>query len=619
MGEPLPSMGGNRSQLRPWQKGLLILGLLWALLVIVPDFYRLYGQLGSFGFSTDNSGVIYETSGQPGLEKDDHIPLQPGACWNPLSPRCRDFLAVFGGMGGLSYVRDGTKITLPIVHTDGRAENMTMSAQSDPLAPSARFWLALDETFGVIVIWLAFKLVWDRPSRMTLGFFLFAMWFNPGQYFTFYAWLQGHPIWLLTQEALQAIAQGAGYAGFVIFALRFPHDRTEPNLQGIERIAVALGGILALLQLASFANVFGVPTEFVTRCAMLGGYAVALCALFIVLYRLKHQSPIDHQRMRWVLWGCLLGLPAFIFADSNEATSLWARNVWNLSLWGGWSPGESVLEIGYLLCGILAIFIWTAVRHPRILNVTPELRALIVSGLFFILGYAMEDSVREPMTTVFNSFGVPEWVQFFASIVPLGLLSVGTHRATRTADHFFNLSFEHASTQLEELGNKARRSATIEEIDLALVNGPYEALQLASAAVFRQVGGVFRLASGSKSWDKLNLSELDSAMLKRITDNQARGDAVALRVPAHSDDDTISAEITAPALAVPVVFADELYAVAMYGPHATGSDLDRLEVKRLENFAQQVALSYERVSKNLVKNELQQLRQQMAKQHDARL
>jgi hypothetical protein len=616
--EPLRRTGRNRDQLSPWLKGLLILGLLWALLVIVPDFYRLYGQLGSFGFSADNSGVIYEISGQPGLENNDHIPLQPGACWNPLSPSCRDFLAVFGGMGGLSYVRDGTTITLPIMHIDGRVENVTMSAQPAPLAPTARFWLALDETFGVIVIWLAFKLVWDRPSRMTLGFFLFAMWFNPGQYFTFYAWLQGHPIWLLIEEALQAIAQGAGYAGFVIFALRFPHDRTEPNLRGVERIAVALGGISAFLQLASFANAFGVPTELVTRCAILGGYAVALCAFFIVLYRMKHQSPIDYQRMRWVLWGCAIGLPAFIFADSNEATSLWARNVWNRGFWGGWRPGESVLEFGYLLCGILAVFIWTAVRHPRILNVTPELRALTVSGVFFVLGYALEDSVRGPMTTIFNSFGIPELVQFFASIVPLGLLGLVVHRVTRTAGHFFNLSFEQASTRLEELGKEAKRFATIEEIDWTLLNGPYEALQLASAAVFREAKGVFRLVSASKSWDNLNLSQLDSAMLKRLTDNLARGDTVALRVPIQNDD-TISTEITAPALAVPVVFADELYAVAMYGPHATGSDFDRLEAKKLENFAQQIALGYERVSKNLMQNELQQLRQQIAKQHDARL
>jgi hypothetical protein len=129
---------------------------------------------------------------------------------------------------------------------------------------------------------------------------------------------------------------------------------------------------------------------------------------------------------------------------------------------------------------------------------------------------------------------------------------------------------------------------------------------------------VFRLVSASKSWDNLNLSQLDSAMLKRLTDNLARGDTVALRVPIQNDD-TISAEITAPALAVPVVFADELYAVAMYGPHATGSDFDRLEAKKLENFAQQIALGYERVSKTLVQNELQQLRQQIAKQHDARL
>jgi hypothetical protein len=65
------------------------------------------------------------------------------------------------------------------------------------------------------------------------------------------------------------------------------------------------------------------------------------------------------------------------------------------------------------------------------------------------------------------------------------------------------------------------------------------------------------------------------------------------------------------------VFADELYAVAMYGSHAIGSDLDRREVKKLENFAQQIAVSCERVTKNSVQNLVERLRQQIAEQHDA--
>src|SRR5262249_1893823 len=95
------------------QKVLLIAGLLWALLVIVPDFYRLYAPLGSLGFSADNSGIIYEVYDAPadavavpgdskrGLKEGDRLALTPAACTQPASDLCRNFLAVFGGMGGL--------------------------------------------------------------------------------------------------------------------------------------------------------------------------------------------------------------------------------------------------------------------------------------------------------------------------------------------------------------------------------------------------------------------------------------------------------------------------------------------------------------------------------------
>jgi hypothetical protein len=93
-------MSAGREQagkLRLWQKALLIAGLLWALLVIVPDFYRLYAPLASLGFSADNSGIIYAVSGKPasvvdvpgephrGLKIGDAIQLETAPCWKPNS------------------------------------------------------------------------------------------------------------------------------------------------------------------------------------------------------------------------------------------------------------------------------------------------------------------------------------------------------------------------------------------------------------------------------------------------------------------------------------------------------------------------------------------------------
>src|SRR5882672_4091248 len=98
----LPFTDANKSRLRLWQKLLLIAALIWALVVVVPDIYRLYSPLGTLGFSADNNGLIYEVYDKPattvdfpgapgrGLTVGDTIQLKPGPCWHPTSEDCRN-------------------------------------------------------------------------------------------------------------------------------------------------------------------------------------------------------------------------------------------------------------------------------------------------------------------------------------------------------------------------------------------------------------------------------------------------------------------------------------------------------------------------------------------------
>jgi len=583
-----------------WQRALLVVGLAWALVVVVPDFYRVAAPLATLGFYADNSGMIYqapegaELGGviRPELNMGDHVVLSPGACWQPTSRRCRDYLGVFGGMGGLSYVLPETLVTLRIQPADGsRATDVTIAAQPKPLEPSARIFLGLCEVAAVIVLWLAFRLAWDAPSRMTVGFFLFAMWFNPGQYFALYAWLQQHPLLLLAQESLQAIAQGAGYAGFLIFALRFPHNRRAHRLRRMERAAVVLGVTLALLQLASFLNVFGVPTEIVTRFAILGGYAVASLAFVVVWLRLRYQSPLDYQRMRWVLWGCAIGIPTFVFADSNEATSLWARYIWSLPLFGGWQPEEWVFELAFLISGLLAIFICAAVRHRRIVNVNTELRATAASLVMLVVGVLIEVWVHDPVKVLLDAMHVPTGLNYYLAIVPLVACSAAVHRGAHTVDHLFNRGFFAATKALDEA---AKTVAQAEEplVDELLVQAPIDALDLASAAVLRAVNGVFSTVRASPEWDT-KLLDLASPAKQGLVQQLRKGEMGLLSVPAQDVSDPDDA--ATPALALPVVlFGEQLYAVAAYGAHRNGAALDKLELDLLTKFVAQAVVSYER-------------------------
>jgi hypothetical protein len=73
---------------------------------------------------------------------------------------------------------------------------------------------------------------------------------------------------------------------------------------------------------------------------MIGACAVSLLTISVVLCRLKRLPPLEDQRMRLVLGGCLIGIAAFIFSDSNEATSFWAQNIWSLATLHRWTPSR---------------------------------------------------------------------------------------------------------------------------------------------------------------------------------------------------------------------------------------------------------------------------------------
>src|SRR5947207_6440609 len=107
-----------------------------------------------------------------------------------------------------------------------------------------------------------------------------------------------------------------------------------------------LGSFIAMLLLASFANSFGVQTETLTSTAFLLGYAVDAAVLFILLQRRRALPAHDQQRMLWVIWGCAIGLPAFIFAEIAQSTSLLQQSL-------GVTPPTVLIGLLYLLNGVL--------------------------------------------------------------------------------------------------------------------------------------------------------------------------------------------------------------------------------------------------------------------------
>jgi hypothetical protein len=565
----------------------------WGLAVIVPEFYRVVGNYATLGFFADNDGRITEVQ-KDGPATAPGADMHEGDCIDLKQTKLADRLAVFGGMGGLTYVRPGLAIAIyvgsaPCETVSTRATKRELVAKVLPMTTANRVVLSLTQLAGIFFIWVGAVLVWQQPSAMTWGFFLYAIWFNPGQFFVFYAELQRYPWALLFQEFLQALAQALGYAGLVMFALRFPNNRLEPRLRIVQVwLLPVVVAVLLTLQLWSFRTGLGYPSESVSRWAYAGGYAVLFAVLVILGFREKHQTPVDKQRTRWVHWGCRIGLAAFIFADSNMATTWW-EPIWE-PFCGSGGPvaglicdgdilSETTLLSVFLLDAVLAVAVLHAVRQHRVINVsfafsrgaTLILTWVIIAAVLTELSVKIDEAIH-PLTEQF--------LWYFAAILLMKISFEWLHeRLNDGCDRLFFRRLHHAEGRLSRIGDELVHATTFDAIDRQLIAEPTVTLDLASAAVFRrEAGGAFRQYAQPIGWmaEHGRVIPLSKALERELNRGRA-----TVRLRATDVVPSMPLEAAQPVVAAPIMGPTGLVAVAFYGAHSTGDDLTKEECELL--------------------------------------
>jgi hypothetical protein len=326
----------------------------------------------------------------------------------------------------------------------------------------------------------------------------------------------------------------------------------------------------------------------------LSGLFIAACAFTILLARRKELPPQDYQRLRWVIWGCLIGLPALVIADAGTGTTLLD------SLWKGYSPPEEVWGLLYLVNGVLCLFVSEAIRRPYVVTVSIPLRRVTILGLLLSLPvlflHQEIDHLREGIS---ESFALPGWT-WIAIATALIFLTSRTHEIlVHHVDRLFNRSVAEAG---ERLGNAILKAGNFAEIETYLVQGVHSALGLASASVFRDEGRIFRRTAADQGWDDAATRSLDPSdpMLEPMHTRKPFGvDAQAAAC------NRLPNGLLRPILAVPVGDRLRCLALALYGPHATGNDLNHDERAMLAELADKAANAYMKV-------EHDQLRQRIA-------
>jgi hypothetical protein len=581
-------------------RAVLALLTLYALALIVPDFARLLRPLGSFGLATNADGLIYDVKGpfdaedespasRAGLHVGDRLDLAAMRCIPVDTERCAASLALWGGV---NYVLPGRAATLTIAAEGDRpAREVRLVAAERPRSVAVDIVLTLTQIAGVLVVLGAAYLVWIRPGPMTWGFFVYVMYFNPGQTFEIVAWLHQWPSALMAQAVAFCVLQAASYAGLLLFALRVPVDRAEGRWRLLERALPALAVLFLAIELASLGSLFGFATEFAMRSSLILGFPVSAAAIAILVARRADLEPRDYQRIRWVIWGCLIGLPANLIAEIWQETSL------PYSLFGAGAAADDVAGVFYLINGILCLFVVEAVRRPTVVSVGVPLRRATVLGLILSLPMLL---IHETLGTVHEWAELPEWEWLLLATVLVFLLSRLHEQLTEFADWALDRNFRKAERRLEEAGQEIQRAESLAEIDRLLVDEPVEALGLASAALFRGEDGRYRRRA-SRGWEHAHvdaLSEGEPPLPSGACHEPFAIPAVGGGLP---DD------LARPVFGVPVGNPRRRFAIALYSGHEAGTDLDGPERVLLAALARDAEIAYGQVERELLQRRVERL------------
>jgi hypothetical protein len=595
----------------------------WGLAMVLPAFHRMVWPLASYGLDVDNNGVVVDLTGpfdhgqdspaaMSGLAVGDRLDMQQMNCWTPSSRACAALVTVLGGSAGLQETFPGREIDLIIRPATGGASRIVhLHAKLAPLDLLGRLVLLADTMAAILSILAAAWLVWTRPGWMTWGFFFYFFWFNPGQTYTYYALLQYQPILLLIEQCLEAFAIGAAMGGLLIFSLSFPHSDPDPHWHRWMPMAFLLGAVMAALELLTSTNLFGVPTEGVAAAGYIYSYGLNALALALLLARRREMHPRNEQRMRWAIAGCAIGLPIFIFAEVCQTTGLLQ------TMWGS-APSQTVLGLLYLVQGVFAYFVWTAVRRQRVISVAiPIRRGTVMTALTIALAVPVM-FLHERIAEIQQVLHLPGWLWplVLAPVVLIALQRL--HEvAVELADHVFHRDYHQARHGLEQAGRTVREADNFATIDQWLVEAPVRYLRLTSAAVFRDVDGALQRMMPAIGWAAAPLRQLRPDLDAPVIGCLTRGKPLPL-LPRQWQRDESPSEEQAPCLAVPIFgWAGQSIALALFGPHETGSDITPDECDLLHMLAIQAGHGYDCVEKETLHRELQDLRAQLAGRAEA--
>lgn len=491
-----------------------------------------------------------------GIVPGDHLDLRESGLhdriialeYRPAAPgeRAR-FVVVHAG--------HGRSVVIP-AHVLTASE--TQSALRSPVASFLRL-------AGFAYIAVALAILLRRPSRMTWGLFLYLIASTNVATFRFPDSMV--PIAQFASDILDVI----GPIGLVVFAARFPSDSPVGWRLWLDRVAVPFGALFVIPNLAWDATSLFLgepPQPWMSLGSTLGALALIAVAAVALVGTYVTAKPGQRQRLQWVMAGVLFTLLSY--------ASGWAR-YWTTTF--SLASSDALVWTATILYACAPFAIAYAVVRQRVFEIS-----FVVSRT---LVYTMVAA------TILGIFALVEWLaarlleHSGAGILLVALTVVGiaysAHaiyaRIEQLVEGTLFRRRHEAERHLAKIAEGLPYAVNAGTVEEALVREPVRAYALSSADLFTPDG------SGNYMHDG---KSLDGCIPLQL-----HGHRRSLRL---HDGDAV--------LAVPVFARSRLEAVAVYGAHVNGEDIDPDERASLEAIGSAAGIAYDHLESARVEREL---------------
>jgi hypothetical protein len=541
--------------LTSWETVVALVAAALALVLNVSATVELFGAQASFGYRliyTDGDAVAAVDAGtaaeRAGVAAGDHLDFRDSTLYDRIV--------------GLSYrepapgetvtfrlIRDGTSRVVTL-----RAAALTASESREALFSPLASVLRLT---GFLYIAVALVILLRRTNRMTWGLFLYLVSATDVNMYHF-------PDAAVPPIAFASdLLSVAGTVGLVVFALRFPADAPAGWRAVIDRLALPIAVLFAIPNLGWDATTLLLgesPAAWMSYGSTLGALALIVFAGATLVATYAATAREQRQRLQWVIVGILCTLLSL--------GSAWAR------YWSATYPlasSNALLWIATLLYAAAPFAIAYAVIRQRVFEIS------------FVLGRTLVYTIVSG--TIFGFFAVVEWLagrlieQSGVAIAFVALAAIAVafsldalyERVEHLVDRTLFRKRHQAERRLSDVAAALPAASSSDAVESALLTEPVRAYALSGAKLFLRDGkGEYRNGRAS----------LDPAIPLQLQGRQrsvrlAQGEAV---------------------LALPVLVRARLYAVALYGPHRNGEDIDPDEASSLEAIAIAAGIAYDHLA-----------------------